>query len=143
LALMNLLINARDAMPEGGRIDVSITRPRKGAKALSIAVHDRGAGIPPEIVEKVTEPFFTTKPAGKGTGLGLSMVAGFVQQSDGNLHISSEAGQGTTITLTLPAVIASAPTAADDQAPTKPACASVRRLLLVDDEEGIRVVVGE
>jgi PAS domain S-box-containing protein len=145
LALMNLLINARDAMPDGGRIEVSIAPAEKqgGDKALAIAVRDQGSGIPAEIVEKVTEPFFTTKPAGKGTGLGLSMVAGFVQQSEGELRIRSTPGEGTCIELVLPAVSASAPRPAAETADAQPARASVRRLLLVDDEEGIRVVVGE
>jgi PAS domain S-box-containing protein len=145
LALMNLLINARDAMPEGGRIEVSVTPETdgEGAQALCISVRDQGSGIPPEIVEKVTEPFFTTKPAGKGTGLGLSMVAGFVQQSEGEMRIRSAPDEGTAIELVLPAVAASAPRAAVENGHAAPVCASVRRLLLVDDEEGIRVVVGE
>jgi PAS domain S-box-containing protein len=145
LALMNLLINARDAMPEGGKIEVSISPADKGdkGKALSIAVRDQGSGIPPEIVEKVTEPFFTTKPAGKGTGLGLSMVAGFVQQSDGEMRIRSEPGEGTCIELVLPAVAAAEARPAVANGLAAPASASIKRLLLVDDEEGIRVVVGE
>jgi CheY-like chemotaxis protein len=106
-------------------------------------VHDSGGGIPAEIVEKVTEPFFTTKPAGKGTGLGLSMVAGFVQQSGGEIRIESGEAQGTAIELILPA--ARAPAAAKNGANLAHHAGpgSVRRLLLVDDEEGIRVVVGE
>jgi CheY-like chemotaxis protein len=94
-------------------------------------------------VEKVAEPFFTTKPAGKGTGLGLSMVAGFVQQSGGEMRIDSQERHGTRIELVLPAVKAGAPRA--DSAPEAVTSkqALVRRLLLVDDEEGVRLVVGE
>jgi CheY-like chemotaxis protein len=144
LALMNLLINARDAMPDGGRIEVRIAQAKgETEKALSIAVRDRGGGIPPEIVEKVTEPFFTTKPAGKGTGLGLSMVAGFVQQSGGKIRIDSEEGLGTTIELILPAAKPALAVKNGTGAAPNARRGTVRRLLLVDDEEGIRVVVGE
>jgi len=145
LALMNLLINARDAMPEGGQIEVSIARAAEGehGDTLAIIVRDRGAGIPADIVEKVTEPFFTTKPAGKGTGLGLSMVAGFVHQSGGEMRITSKPGKGTTIELVLPAVRAKDSPAEESASNGHAVKPSVRRLLLVDDEEGIRVVVGE
>ncbi|MEO6152967.1 MAG: response regulator [Croceibacterium sp.] len=146
LALMNLLINARDAMPSGGRIDVVISLAKSGEEgneALSIAVHDAGSGIPADIVAKVTEPFFTTKPAGKGTGLGLSMVAGFVQQSGGEMRIVSDEGRGTTIELVLPAVRFARKPRASSEAMLALPRASVRRLLLVDDEEGVRFVVGE
>ena len=144
LALMNLLINARDAMPGGGRIDVSIARARDAAgDALSIAVRDRGGGIPADIVEKVAEPFFTTKPAGKGTGLGLSMVAGYVHQSGGEMRIDSLEGRGTTIELVLPAVKSGGRRAESSPTAGTSSQALVRRLLLVDDEEGVRLVVGE
>ena len=144
LAMMNLLINARDAMPDGGRIDVNIARPKGAAgEALSIAVRDRGSGIPADIVEKVTEPFFTTKPAGKGTGLGLSMVAGFVQQSAGEMRIESREGEGTTIELVLPGVAAARLPANETLGEVASDQALVRRLLLVDDEEGVRMVVSE
>jgi signal transduction histidine kinase len=108
LALVNLLINARDAMPEGGRIDVSIEPARLPDRAgeigdyLRIKVRDEGEGIPPELMERVTEPFFTTKAAGKGTGLGLSMVAGFVEQSGGTFRIRSEPRLGTEVVMFLP-----------------------------------------
>jgi signal transduction histidine kinase len=148
LALMNLLINARDAMPDGGKIEVCVAAEGQadtsnGIEHLAIVVRDRGSGIPADIVAKVTEPFFTTKPAGKGTGLGLSMVAGFVQQSGGEIRIESADGKGTEITLILPAVrhVANAPERR--KGATRVLAASVRRLLLVDDEEGVREVLGE
>ena len=95
---MNLIINARDAMPEGGEIDgqhrsATIDWPGHDY-ALRVRVADHGVGIPADIIAKVTEPFFTTKETGKGTGLGLSMVAGFAQQSGGMLAIDSAPGTG-------------------------------------------------
>src|SRR5204863_4122481 len=98
LALVNLIINARDAMPDGGTISVAARDSSVGAENplglpagdyVVIAVRDSGTGIPPELIEQVTEPFFTTKDVGKGTGLGLSMVYGFARQSGGALDISS------------------------------------------------------
>ena len=111
LALMNLVINARDAMPDGGAIVVSADNRRidlGGEIGLTrgdyvvIAVTDTGIGIPASILDRVTEPFFTTKDVGKGTGLGLSMVYGFAQQSGGTLRIDSVVGQGTRIEIWLP-----------------------------------------
>ena len=101
--LINLAINARDAMQGQGRI--TLTTARMDAQAVQIAVADTGCGIPPELLDRVCEPFFTTKPLGKGSGLGLSMVYGFVQQSGGELRIDSEPGQGTRVRLTLPVAI--------------------------------------
>ncbi len=112
-ALLNLCINARDAMPAGGRITIEAANKwmdPEGARThdlpegqyLSLCVTDTGTGIAPEIREKVFEPFFTTKPMGEGTGLGLSMIYGFARQSGGQVRISSEVGEGTTICLYLP-----------------------------------------
>jgi signal transduction histidine kinase len=112
--LLNLAINSRDAMPSGGRLILSTSRRRlEGpAAALSgvpegdyctISVSDNGAGIPPEAMPHIFEPFFTTKPEGKGTGLGLATVYGIVQQSGGAIQACSENGQGTTMTVFLPA----------------------------------------
>ncbi|PZQ76117.1 MAG: hybrid sensor histidine kinase/response regulator [Variovorax paradoxus] len=119
VALLNVLVNARDAMPEGGRIRIE-TRAveaanegddsgdlpaglRPGAYA-ALSVTDTGSGIPPEIIARVMDPFFTTKDEGKGTGLGLSMVYGFAKQSGGTATVSSEPGQGTTVRMFFPAV---------------------------------------
>jgi PAS domain S-box-containing protein len=106
-ALINLTINARDAMPDGGAINISAENVRldddenKGDFVV-IRVSDTGAGIPPDIVQKVFDPFFTTKPVGKGTGLGLSQVHGFAYQAGGLVALSSELGKGTTVTISLP-----------------------------------------
>lgn len=114
-ALLNLSVNARDAMPNGGRLIVS-TKLRilddrypsvqvndiPSGTYAAISVTDTGEGIPPEVLEHVYEPFFTTKERGKGTGMGLSMVYGFAKQSGGTVKIYSEVGQGTTVTMYLP-----------------------------------------
>jgi signal transduction histidine kinase len=98
-ALLNLAINARDAMPRGGQLEIG-TRRRGGQ--VSIWVADTGAGMDAETLSKATEPFFTTKPLGEGTGLGLSQVYGFVTQAGGTMNIESEPGNGTTVTLSFP-----------------------------------------
>ena len=100
-ALVNLVVNARDAMPEGGVVVVSAKNvPDKDEVAIS--VEDTGVGIPDDIAPKVFDPFFTTKAVGKGTGLGLSQVHGFVHQAGGTIGLKSVLGSGTTITMHLP-----------------------------------------
>ena len=148
LAMVNLLINARDAMPGGGTIAVSIepaTAPDGSAGSdewLRIRIADEGNGIAPELVERVTEPFFTTKAAGKGTGLGLSMVAGFIEQSGGVFEIVSEVGKGTQIDMILPATRTQ-----DEKAIATPPQEEPERLvgsvLLVDDDASVRLILSE
>ncbi|KZD06193.1 hypothetical protein AUP43_11145 [Oceanibaculum pacificum] len=113
-AILNLCINARDAMPDGGSLTIETSNTYldsayagshmevKSGEYVLIAVTDTGAGIPPDILRKVFDPFFTTKEKGKGTGLGLSMVYGFIKQSEGHVSIYSEVGHGTTVKLYLP-----------------------------------------
>jgi PAS domain S-box-containing protein len=112
-ALLNLILNSRDAMPDGGRISIATTNahfssePNRSGDEIPIgefvvvSVSDTGSGMSPEIIKKVFEPFFTTKPIGQGTGLGLSMIYGFVKQSGGHIRISSEVGRGTTVKIYL------------------------------------------
>jgi PAS domain S-box-containing protein len=117
-ALLNLVVNARDAMPNGGRILVATTgvvlegageAPHiKPGAYVKVTVSDTGTGMPPEVVQQAVEPFFTTKETGKGSGLGLSHVYGFVKQSGGDLVIESKVGEGTTISLYLPATVQAA-----------------------------------
>jgi len=147
LALVNLIINARDAMPSGGTVTV-IAENRKVGEGdptgvasgdyVRIAVVDTGMGISPEHIEKVLEPFFTTKEVGKGSGLGLSMVYGFAKQSDGAFRLESELGRGTRAKLWLPR----APLAAQGQVEPVPdlPSQSVRplKVLLVDDHAEVR-----
>jgi CheY-like chemotaxis protein len=99
-ALMNLALNARDAMPDGGTLRIDTTGTGDGT--VEIAVTDTGSGIPPAVIERVCEPFFTTKPRGKGSGLGLSMVYGFARQSGGDMEIDSTPGLGTRVRIRLP-----------------------------------------
>lgn len=106
-ALVNLVINARDAMPDGGAITVAahnttISEEAYAGDYVAISVQDTGTGIPPDVVSKIFDPFFTTKPIGKGTGLGLSQVHGFAHQAGGTVKVASELGKGTTITILLP-----------------------------------------
>ena len=106
-ALVNLVINARDAMPDGGTITVAahnstLSEEANAGEYVAISVSDTGTGIAPDVLSKIFDPFFTTKPIGKGTGLGLSQVHGFAHQAGGTVKVSSELGEGTTITILLP-----------------------------------------
>jgi signal transduction histidine kinase len=108
LALVNIAVNARDAMPEGGTITLQarnvVLTPGSAAGALegdfvALAIIDTGTGIPEDVLQRVFEPFYTTKPVGKGTGLGLSQVHGFANQSGGAVTVASEPDRGTVVTL--------------------------------------------
>jgi CheY-like chemotaxis protein len=152
LSLVNLILNARDAMPDGGKVRVAIgdaTAAQLAAAGLpdrdylAIEVADEGIGIPPALVAKVAEPFFTTKALGKGTGLGLSMTMGFVQQSGGRLTIESREGRGTAITILLPAATGPAEQAPAAAATGGPPDLRIRSILLVDDDETVRTVMKE
>jgi len=149
LALMNLIINARDAMPKGGTIVVAGRNAEAAAgnplglpagDYVVLAVSDDGSGIPAAILEQVTEPFFTTKAVGKGTGLGLSMVYGFAHQSGGAIAIDSQEGEGTTVEIWLPRAPAPKAAKAEPPSPAAEPEASGRplRILLVDDHDAVR-----
>ncbi len=154
LAMLNLAVNARDAMPSGGELRVrawnlDTARGPQGQPGpfVAVSLRDTGAGIPEEILTRVFEPFFTTKPLGKGTGLGLSQVHGFVNQSGGTVTVESKVGEGTEITLLLPAIPAGKSiTAADGRAgPEEQRAGLARRLaiLVVDDDAAVgRLTVG-
>jgi PAS domain S-box-containing protein len=151
-SLVNLATNARDAMPRGGQLMIATANRALDADYASlhaelapgdyvmIEVSDTGAGIPPEIMNRVFEPFFTTKETGKGTGLGLSMVFGFVKQSGGHINIYSEPGRGTTFRLYLPRDSTGAMVAAKPEA-AAPAPGGNEAILVVDDNEPIRRAV--
>ena len=145
LALMNLIINARDAMPDGGEIKVEIESTKdvtEGRPMIRLRVADSGGGIPEDLIARVTEPVFTTKETGKGTGLGLSMVSGFAHQSGGEMRIDSGVGRGTTIELFLPATEAS-PNNDSSEASSNLDWLADKRLVLIDDDDAVRTVLSE
>ncbi len=146
--LLNLAINARDAMPAGGTMTIAATRQTlAGDEAAGqglapgdyvvVSVSDTGAGMSPEVLRRAVEPFYSTKPMGKGSGLGLSTALGFAQQSGGDLSISSAPGQGTTVRLFLPEA---APAAAEAQPGRAhhPVAKDSMTVLVVDDERRMR-----
>ncbi len=147
LALMNLVINARDAMPDGGTIEVLAENcsvgpddplPLDEGDYVVISVIDSGCGIPPEMLDQVLEPFFTTKEVGKGTGLGLSMVYGFAKQSSGTLRLSSTVGEGTRAELWLPRASKGALIVVPSSAEEEPEALHSLRILLIDDHAEVR-----
>ncbi|TFW17272.1 response regulator [Duganella callida] len=155
-ALLNLCLNARDAMPDGGRLRIATanqTLDERAAAALavaageyvSLAVSDTGVGMPAEVMARAFDPFFTTKPAGQGTGLGLSMVYGFAGQSGGAARIDSAPGRGTTVSLYLPrhAAVDDSPEQAAAPAVEVPAAVSRKKILVVDDEALVRMMTAE
>ncbi len=154
-ALLNLCINARDAMPDGGRLVIEALNHAPGARVaeglapsdgprVSICVRDTGCGMPPEVVARAFDPFFTTKPLGLGTGLGLSMVYGFAQQSGGVAHIASVQGRGSAVHLLLPAHQGAAVAESGAAEPaTAGAVAASGTVVVVDDEAGVRGIMVE
>ena len=150
LALLNLAINARDAMPDGGTLALDsfalaavppdLIEDLAPGNYVAIAVTDTGVGMAPDVQEHAFEPFFTTKEQGKGTGLGLSQVYGFVRQSGGTVKLHSVPGEGTTVTIYLPR--SAATPAAETPVPPEPAQpARHARILVVDDDDDVRDLV--
>ena len=151
-ALLNLCLNARDAMPAGGRLTLETANARLDAdyaaahidvqagQYVMVAVSDTGSGIAPDDLKRVFEPFFTTKATGKGTGLGLSMVYGFVKQSAGHVAIYSELGHGTTVRLYLPRASGedNAATDTDETAASAAVLGGSGLILLVEDDADVR-----
>jgi PAS domain S-box-containing protein len=148
--LLNLAINARDAMPHGGTISIATANAHVPAgdgrcaegDYVVLLVTDTGTGMPPELLDRVVEPFFTTKEPGAGSGLGLSIVFGFAKQSGGHLQIDSEPGHGTTVRVYLPRALGGVACEADE--PPEVADATVphgnESVLLVDDNAEMRNV---
>jgi PAS domain S-box-containing protein len=151
-AILNLAINARDAMPDGGTLTIGgrnvpvgrFSASERGklttVEYVELSIRDTGFGMPEDVIEKVFEPFFTTKPVGQGTGLGLSMVHGFVSQIGGDVRIESEVGKGTTVQLLLPRARKEAPEEAAEAAAEVPAGAG-QTVLVVEDDETVRTLV--
>ena len=135
LALLNLAVNARDAMPSGGQLTITATVDSEDGKFVQIVVSDDGMGMDAATLAKATEPFFTTKGVGKGTGLGLSMVHGLAVQSGGSLHVTSAVGGGTHVVLLLPRATARDVRGESEHAgPLSTAASRSRTVLLVDDD---------
>jgi PAS domain S-box-containing protein len=157
-ALLNLVLNARDAMPDGGHLLIETSNTalldRRGApkdwpprsvppgEYMALSVADTGTGMPPDVTARAFDPFFTTKPIGQGTGLGLSMIYGFVQQSGGHVRLRSEEGQGTTVAIYLPRHLGAV---ADEQdardASELPEAGASAVVLVVEDEPAVRMIV--
>lgn len=140
-ALLNLIINARDAMPDGGTVTIRArnvvqTEPPHAGEFVGIDVADNGFGIPTDVLDKIFEPFFTTKPIGKGTGLGLSQVHGFAHQAGGTVKVASELGKGTTFTILLPR----GKTAPSRETAEAPSFRGSGTVLLVEDNPDVAVV---
>jgi signal transduction histidine kinase/CheY-like chemotaxis protein len=146
VAVLNLAVNAKDAMPRGGLVRITaVNRPAAldGRDAVEIAVEDEGVGMSPDALEKAFEPFFTTKEVGRGTGLGLSQVYGFVQSAGGSVSIASEPGVGTTISLLLPRSLPQPEAEAAAPADTEHGSLKGLRVLLVEDDPSLNELVGQ
>lgn len=153
-ALLNLAINARDAMPEGGRLTIetankwlddraSRARDLPSGQYLSICVTDTGIGIPSHIVDRIFDPFFTTKPIGQGTGLGLSMIHGFVRQSGGQVRVYTEPKQGTTMCIYLPRYSGDLASDQDVTGDNIVKSGAGETVLVIDDEATVRMLIVE
>jgi CheY-like chemotaxis protein/anti-sigma regulatory factor (Ser/Thr protein kinase) len=155
-ALVNLAINARDAMPNGGKVTIETTNvyadedycrvnpELSPGQYVLICVSDNGSGMPPDVLSRAFEPFFTTKELGQGTGLGLSQVYGFVKQSGGHVKIYSEVGQGTTVNIYFPRYT---PRAEDDEKEQeeqeRPGHGEDEVILIVEDDDDLRAYLAE
>jgi len=154
-AILNLSINARDAMPDGGRLTIETQnswidernakqRDMQSGQYITICVTDTGTGMTPEVLARAFDPFYTTKPLGQGTGLGLSMVYGFARQSNGQVQLYSEPGNGTTVRIYLPRNFGEAEEEAEPpQFETAPHAGAGETVLIVDDEPTVRMLITE
>jgi len=152
-ALLNLAINARDAMPDGGRLTIetvnvqldeaysSLYEDLQPGDYVAVSVSDTGIGMSPEVLAKAIDPFFTTKPIGEGTGLGLSVIYGFAKQSRGHLRIYSELGNGTTVKLYLPRALQNAVNLDASTAETPRGQGEV--ILIVEDDATVRSIISD
>lgn len=150
-AVLNLAVNARDAMPDGGKLTIETANAHidetyaaehdiRPGQYVMIAVTDTGCGMPPEVIKKAIDPFFTTKPVGKGTGLGLSQVFGFAKQSNGHMKIYSEVGIGTTMKIYLPRDHGAGEAAQQQKDESMPRGSANELVLLVEDDASVREV---
>jgi PAS domain S-box-containing protein len=142
IAMLNIAVNARDAMPQGGFFTIDVQNVKPGSRDSTLAsdhvvitLRDSGVGIPPDVIGKVFDPFFTTKEPGEGTGLGLSQVYGFAQQSGGTVSLDSQPGSGTTVTLRLPRSRKKMPAARGDEHAASETQVHARILLVEDNPQ--------
>ncbi len=154
-AILNLAVNARDAMPEGGRLVIETSAARLGPGQAQqgdeivpgtyfvISVADSGTGMNADTLRRAVEPFFTTKEVGKGTGLGLSMVYGFVRQSGGHLRIDSEEGRGSRVQICMPRMQAQPGEEEQAEAAIAPRGAGEETVLVCEDDEEVRAYTVE
>ncbi|HWK67632.1 MAG TPA: PAS domain S-box protein [Rhizobiaceae bacterium] len=153
-ALLNLAINGRDAMPEGGKLTIETAnkwldnragqeRDLPPGQYISVCVTDTGTGVPKDIADRIFDPFFTTKPIGQGTGLGLSMIHGFVRQSGGQIRVYSEPGHGTTMCLYLPRYTGEVTDDAESLDAPIPEMGAGETVLVIDDEPTVRMLIVE
>jgi PAS domain S-box-containing protein len=153
-ALINLAINARDAMPDGGTLTLSTSnitldaaqasfRDLKPGEYVRIAVTDDGVGMPPDVQLRAFDPFYTTKPIGQGTGLGLSMIYGYIRQSEGSVRIESQVGQGTTIEICIPRFTGTLEASSHSEAEPSDHMGANEVVLVVEDEDVVRLLVVE
>jgi len=153
--LLNLVVNAREAMPDGGTLRIASSnesfdasqasiRDLEAGQYVRVTISDSGTGMPPEVQARAFDPFYTTKPIGKGTGLGLSMIYGFVRQSQGSIRIDSQVGKGTTIEICLPRFHGSLePAVRNEGAVGAGHAGSNEVVLVVEDEDIVRLLVAE
>jgi signal transduction histidine kinase/ActR/RegA family two-component response regulator len=154
-AVINLCVNSRDAMPEGGRLtletanahldarDAAANMDVRPGEYVCLAVTDTGSGMSPDVVARAFDPFYTTKTTGKGTGLGLSQVYGFVKQSGGHVKLESELGRGTTVRIYLPRHLGTEQSVAAAPREARPAAGKQETILVVEDEERVRSMTVE
>ena len=152
-ALLNLSLNSRDAMPDGGQLTIrTVNTHLEGPMQVHdgeigtgdyvvVSVSDTGSGMPADVIAKAFEPFFTTKPIGQGTGLGLSMIYGFVKQAGGHVRIESEVARGTTVTMYLRRALAEAETVAEQSQPITQGRGET--VLIVEDDASVRFTITE
>jgi CheY-like chemotaxis protein len=138
-AIINIAINARDAMPKGGTLTITTEAAQK---QVAVMIRDTGTGMAPDILARIFEPFFTTKEKGRGTGLGLSMVYGVVKQSGGDITVQSEPGKGSTFRILLP-VSTDEPRSKRPRPKAKTAPRGIETILLVEDEESVRHIASK
>ena len=149
-AILNLCINSRDAMPDGGQLTIETAniqlseRDIEAGQYIAICVTDTGCGMPPDVLARAFDPFYTTKPAGQGTGLGLSMIYGFAKQSGGHVRLSSKVGHGTTVSIYLPCH-SGTPEEETELKKSRPVARAARgeTVLIADDEPTVRMLITE